>query len=78
MVHVNRRGKSIAISTAVLGVVVLVAAGVAGKERIREEWYLHQLGSADDATRLHAAGALGEMKSIRAVPENRIRILMAG
>jgi len=73
---VNRRGKIVALATVGVGVVVLVAAGFAAKGRIREEWYIHQLQSANEETRLHAAERLGELKSLRAVPE-LIRMLRA-
>jgi hypothetical protein len=39
----NRRGRTIALWTAALAIVVLVAAAILAKERIREEWYLWQL-----------------------------------
>ncbi|MBI4601949.1 MAG: hypothetical protein HY721_08310 [Planctomycetes bacterium] len=68
MTDVNRRGKAIAISTAVLGVVVLVAAGLAAKDRIREEWYLHKLKTGEQNEREVAAEVLGELKCNRAVP----------
>ena len=45
----NRRSKAIAISTAVIGVVVMVAAGIAGKDRIREEWWIWRVNSSDAA-----------------------------
>ena len=43
MICMAKRGKIVALSTVAVGVVVLVAAGIAAKERIREEWYLWKL-----------------------------------
>ena len=65
-----RSGKSRAITTgiAVVGVVVLVAAGVALKRPILESWHIHLLDSDDEQKRMEAAQTLGEMKSVRAVP----------
>src|SRR2546422_11035553 len=44
----RRRGRTIALSTLALGLVVLVAAGIGAKDWIREEYYLHKLQSEDD------------------------------
>jgi hypothetical protein len=38
MAAVNRTSKVIAFSTAALGMVVLVAAGIVSKDRILERW----------------------------------------
>ncbi len=65
---VQRRGKSIAISTVAVGVVVLVAAGFAAKDWIVEEWWIHKLQTGDVDEQTHAAKRLGELESIRAVP----------
>ena len=51
----QKRGKSVAFSTVAVGLVVLVAAGVAAKDRIREEWYLRNLRFGDDHEKLYAA-----------------------
>jgi hypothetical protein len=41
------RGKSSAAFTAALGIVTLAGSGLAFRERIREEWYIWKLNSAD-------------------------------
>lgn len=63
-----RRGKVVVLSTLALGLVVLVAAGFAAKGRIVEEWYLHQLESDDEKEQIVAARALGDMRSVGAIP----------
>jgi hypothetical protein len=68
MPSMNRRGRIIALWTAAVALVVLAAAGVVGKDRIRKEWYLSRLQSPDWETRSAAAATLGECKSLRAVP----------
>jgi hypothetical protein len=62
------RGKTIALWSAGLGVLVLLAGAVVLRERILEEWHIHKLrtGSPEEARR--AAEALGKMGSVRAVP----------
>ncbi len=58
---VKRRGKVIAISTGVVGVVLLVAAGYDAKDRIWEEWYLWQVRRVkirEDEIRSHARADL--------------------
>jgi HEAT repeat protein len=62
------RGKAIALSTAAVGLVVLVMAGIVAKDRILEEWYLHKLRLGDDQEKLYAAEKLAEIKSVSAVP----------
>ena len=64
----NRRGKAFALSTAVVALAVLVAAGFAAKDRIREEWYLHKLQTGGQNEREFAAEVLVELRSSRAVP----------
>ena len=68
IVAVNRRGKAIALSTAAVGLVVLVAAGIAGKDWILETWYLRQLMCGSDHEKLYAAEKLAGIRSVRAVP----------
>ena len=63
-----RRGKRIALITGAVAVLALVGAVVASWGRLREEWYIRQLSSPDQATRHHAANMLGAMGSVRAVP----------
>jgi hypothetical protein len=62
------RGKVLALSTVGVGVVVIVAAGFAGKDWIREEWYLRRLEWGDMDDQIVAADKLSEMRSVRAVP----------
>jgi HEAT repeat protein len=62
------RGNAIALSITALGLVVLVAAGIASKDRIFEAWYLHKLKIGDDREKLYAAEKLAENQSVRAVP----------
>ncbi len=64
---VKRRGKSIAISTAVIGVVVLVAAGIVSKDRIIEDWYIWRLEKGSEEAQVAAVERLGNMKSVRAM-----------
>lgn len=66
MVAMHSRSKTIPISTAVLGVAVLIAAGVAGKNRIREEWYIWRLEKGDEQEQMVAAEKLGKLRSVRA------------
>ncbi len=62
-------GRRVAGWTVAVGLVVLVAAGWAGKTWIVEQYYVYELQSTDEEELgLHAADALGEMKSVRAVP----------
>src|SRR2546422_10272745 len=44
----KRRGKAIALTIVALGLAVLIAVGIAAKDWIREEYYLHKLQSEDD------------------------------
>ena len=70
----KHRGKAIALSTVTIGLVVLVATAVAGRGYVAEQYYIRELRSPDEAIRLRAAEALGEMRSTRAVP-HLIRLL---
>ncbi len=66
MIGMPRRGKLVALSTMAVGLVVLVAAITAGKDRIAEVWQIHILetGNLEAAA---AAHALGQRRSVRAV-----------
>ena len=64
----KRRGKAIALTTVAVGLVVLVAAGIAAKNWIREGWWLHKLAMGNHDEQKLAAKELGEMQSLRAVP----------
>jgi hypothetical protein len=67
---VSPRGKPIVISSAVIGVTVVVAAGWIGWARIQEEWYLWQLRDSGRYTEESMAAALrlGDLRCSRAVP----------
>ena len=54
--------------TVAAGVLVLVGAGYALKDRVIEEWHIRRLRSDDYVERFDAARNLGEMRSTRAVP----------
>jgi len=70
----KHRGKVIALSTAAVGVAVLVVTAVAARGYVVGQYYIRELRSPDEAVRLRAAEALGEMRSTRAVP-HLIRLL---
>ena len=59
-------GKTIALSTAGVGVVVLVATEIAERDWIREQWYVHRFEAGDEKEKLHAAERLGALGSARA------------
>jgi hypothetical protein len=63
------RGKRLALLVGTVASLALIVAGLAAKDRLREQWYIWRLSNADEATRLHAVAALATVKSIRAVPE---------
>ena len=66
MAAVKRRGKAIAISTAAVGIVVLVGWAFAAQDRLWEEYYLIRLHSYDKDARLQAIDALADRNSLRA------------
>ena len=63
-----RHGKLIARWSVALGLAVLVACGVAFRDRIAEEWWLYKLESGELEEQKVAAEKLVEMGSVRAVP----------
>ena len=63
------RGRRLAWICASLVGLVLVAGIAASWDSLLETWYLHRLGSDDKDTRIEAATRLGELGSLRAVPE---------
>ncbi len=65
------KGRRAAVATGVLAMATVLWAGIAFKERIREEWYLRQLRSRSYEERIHAIEMLGKMRSKRAVPHLR-------
>ncbi|HEX9284178.1 MAG TPA: HEAT repeat domain-containing protein [Nitrospirales bacterium] len=46
----SRRGKHFAVAVLALGVATLIGTGLASRDTILEEWYLHQLVSIDEKT----------------------------
>jgi HEAT repeat protein len=62
------RGRIAAICVGGMAILVLILAGRSLKDRAVEQWYLWKLQSKDRRTRIEAARALGEMRSIRAIP----------
>ena len=64
----KRRGQIVALSTAAVGVVVLAVAGIAGKDRIREEWYVWRLEAGSREQKIDAAHTLRRMDLARAIP----------
>jgi hypothetical protein len=62
------RGKHVALSTVAVGLVVLLVAGFAGRDRIREEWYIWRLASPNKAERRASIRGLDELRSARALP----------
>jgi hypothetical protein len=62
------RGKTMALSIAGVGILVLLAGAVVLREPILEEWHIHKLRTGDPEEARRAAEALGKMGSVRAVP----------
>jgi hypothetical protein len=62
----RRRGKAVAITAVVLGLGVLVGAGMAAKDRIVEEWWIYKLKTGDEEENKVAAETLADMRSVRA------------
>ena len=62
------KGKRLTYLIISLGLLVLVVAGVALKDRAIEQWYLWKLESEDEEDRKAAAEQLGDMGSLRAIP----------
>src|SRR6266850_500832 len=64
----KHRGKAITFSVVVVGLVVLTIAAFAGKDWIREEWWICKLQRVDAKEQALAAGCLGQLGSLRAMP----------
>lgn len=62
------RGKVVALANAGVAIAVLVA-GLAAWPSLEEEWWLRRLRNGDQDARERAAERLGELGSVRAVPE---------
>lgn len=69
MADMVMRGKIVAVSSVLTGLMVLVGAGLSAWPRLEEEWWLHRLRNEDEGERRHAAKRLGALGSVRAVPE---------
>src|SRR5256885_659561 len=72
MVH---KGKTIALSTVAVGLVVLVAAGIVSKDRILEKWYLHQLETGTPEAKeqaLQILAKVGSEESLMKLEEYRL------
>jgi hypothetical protein len=55
----RRKGQTVAACTTAAGIVVLVVAGFAARDRIREEWYLYQFERSEEATKIEVAERCG-------------------
>ena len=62
------RGRRIAIAAGVLATATVGGTILFEFDRIAEGWWIQKLLSPDEAVRHHAAGRLGEMRSLRAAP----------
>ena len=62
------RGRRIALAALALGLLTLAGAGFACRGWMVEEWWLWKLGSRHEEERQTAAKRLGELKSVRAIP----------
>src|SRR5262249_5706813 len=69
MTVMKRRGKAIAVSTAPVGFMVLLAVGFAARNWIAEEWYLYRLETGNVEQRLSAIQELETRRSQRAIPK---------
>ena len=69
MAAMAKRGKLVALSITVVGVLVLAVAGFAAKDRILEEWYLRRLSGTDDeaAAAVERLGAIGSVCARRSL-----------
>src|SRR6266545_6090488 len=64
----STRGRFVVLSSGLLGLAVLAIAGIAFRDRIREEYWLWRLDRGNDHQRQAAARHLGELRSLPAVP----------
>ena len=62
------KGKTTALWTLVLGILVLMALGIGSRDRVLVELYARALKSGSVEEKLRAARELGKMKSVKAVP----------
>ncbi len=64
----TKEGKRITHLMIALGVLVLLVAGYAFRDRAVEQWFIWQLESEDKAVRVAAAEKLADIGSMKAVP----------
>ncbi|HVR75361.1 MAG TPA: hypothetical protein VMT52_13580, partial [Planctomycetota bacterium] len=69
MAGMAKRGKILTFLLAAMGLLVLAAAGIVAWPRLEEEWWLHRLRTGDEGQRQRAAERLGQLGSMRALPE---------
>ena len=62
------RGKAVSLGVLAFSIATLVAATLAFKRPIVEEWHVFRLESKNDAERMAAARALVDMHSVKAIP----------
>ena len=65
----TRKGKRLTYLVASLGLLVVLIAGYAFRDKAVEQWYLLKLESEDEEERKVGAEKLGEMGSARAIPQ---------
>jgi HEAT repeat protein len=70
------RSKFLAFSTVALGLVVLAVATIAAKDRLREEYYIRKLLSAEESERIEASkmlGVIGNQRGLKPLLESVVR-----
>lgn len=67
MVRVSKRGRAVALLTAVVTLTVLVTAVIAAWPRLEEEWYLRDLATYDEERSKNAAEWFSQDGSVRAM-----------
>jgi hypothetical protein len=63
------KGRAAALASAAAGMIVMVAAVAVFRRPLLEQWHLHRFATGDEAAKVQAAKALGEMRSIRGFEE---------
>lgn len=64
----KRRDRFLTLTIVAIGLAVLVGAGIASKDRVLEEWWIHKLKNGAEKERMAAAERLADMGSVRAIP----------
>ena len=62
------KGKILAFSVVVIGLLVLALAVFGYRESLLEGWHIHRLKTGDEKARIEAVTRLGDLRSERAVP----------